>query len=95
MSFTSNFQKKTLHETGFDLTYKRRSNFKLDFFIKLLYLKVLYEMQSTFSNHTNPNGISMTPSMHDIETAEEMEDRILFGRAANMFNSPAVHFKSR
>ncbi|KAL3985678.1 hypothetical protein ACH3XW_39595 [Acanthocheilonema viteae] len=33
--------------------------------------------------------------MYDIETTEEMEDRILLGRAVNIFNSPAIHFKSR
>uniref|UniRef100_A0A1I7VSF9 Ion_trans_2 domain-containing protein n=1 Tax=Loa loa TaxID=7209 RepID=A0A1I7VSF9_LOALO len=52
-------------------------------------------IQNIFSNHINLNGIKITPSMHDIETTEEMEDRILLGRAVNMFNSPAVHFRSR
>lgn len=43
----------------------------------------------------NANGIHITPSMHDIETAEEMEYRILLGKVTNMLNSPVVHFRSR
>uniref|UniRef100_A0A0R3RUE1 Bestrophin homolog n=1 Tax=Elaeophora elaphi TaxID=1147741 RepID=A0A0R3RUE1_9BILA len=52
-------------------------------------------IQNTFTNHVNPYGMSTTLSMHDIERTEEMEDRILFGRATNMFSSPTVHFRHR
>uniref|UniRef100_A8QE34 Uncharacterized protein n=1 Tax=Brugia malayi TaxID=6279 RepID=A8QE34_BRUMA len=48
-------------------------------------------MQNTFPNL---NGASMTLSMHDIETNDEMEDQILFERAATMLNSSA-YFRSR
>uniref|UniRef100_A0A9J2Q138 Potassium channel domain-containing protein n=1 Tax=Ascaris lumbricoides TaxID=6252 RepID=A0A9J2Q138_ASCLU len=39
--------------------------------------------------------ISATPSLNEIEAMEEIEDRILLGRAADLINSPAVHFRSR
>uniref|UniRef100_A0AAF5PTE3 Uncharacterized protein n=1 Tax=Wuchereria bancrofti TaxID=6293 RepID=A0AAF5PTE3_WUCBA len=52
-------------------------------------------MQNTFSNHMNLNGVNITLSMHDIETNDEMEDRILLERAANMLNSSAVYFRFR
>ncbi|EJW77463.1 hypothetical protein WUBG_11630 [Wuchereria bancrofti] len=51
--------------------------------------------QNTFSNHMNLNGVNITLSMHDIETNDEMEDRILLERAANMLNSSAVYFRFR
>ncbi|VDN06212.1 unnamed protein product [Thelazia callipaeda] len=54
-----------------------------------------YHIKNTFCNHFCPTGSYFTPSMHDIEAFEEIEDQILLEKINTVSNLSGVHFRSR